>query len=372
MEIRISEVKSKKDYKTFIYLPEKIHKGDKFWLPPIYLDEKKFFKPETNLSFRDCEYTIALAFKDGVPVGRIMGIIHKKHNEIFNLKNARFGYMECYNDAEVFHALIQYIENWAREKGMNKVIGPYGFTDRDIQGFQIKGFEYEPVVDAACNPPYMPEFLEKEGYAKELDCVIHRFPLTTQLPEVYTKIYERIISRKDYVFHNFTKRSQFKDFIVPVFRMLNESFTDIYGFMPMDELEMVEMAKKYIPILDPRFVKIVTKDNKVVAFMVAMPNMYKGIQKSKGRLFPFGLFYILKAIKTAEAANTMLGAVSPEYQKHGLDAFLGLATIQAAKDAGMKYLDTHVVMEDNKDMMAETQRYGSYEIKRFRVFQKSL
>ncbi len=140
----------------------------------------------------------------------------------------------------------------------------------------------------------------------------------------------------------------------------------------MDEKEMYELANRYLPILNPRFVKIVTKGDEVVAFMVAMPNMYKGIQKSKGRLLPFGLFYILRAIKTAKSVNTMLGGVKPAYQKQGLDVFLGLATIESARKAGMTSVDTHVVMEDNKDMIAETKKYGAFEIKRFRVYQKQL
>ena len=372
MALTLKDVETKKELKEFIHLPAKIHKNHKNWLPPIYFDEKKFFNPEKNLSFRGCDYRLLIAYKDNVPVGRIMGIIHHGHNEFFKIQNVRFSYLECYNDPEVFQALINEIENWGKEKGMNKIIGPFGFTDRDIQGFLIKGFEAEPVIDSACNFEFMPELMGKAGFEKEIDCVIYRFPLSTELPEIYSRIYQRVTAKEGYQFLEFTKRKALKKYIVPVLRMMNESFKDIYGFMPLDEKEMFELAKRYLPVLDPRFIKVVMKGDEVAAFLISMPNMYKGIQKSKGYLLPFGFFHILRAMKTAKSVNTMLGAIAPAFQKQGLDIFLSIKTIASTKKANMTSIDTHVVMENNNDMMAELKRYGAYELKRFRVFQRNL
>jgi hypothetical protein len=372
MTLTIKEVANSKDLKEFIYLPEKIHKGHENWLPPIYMDEKKYFDSSKNLSFRGCDTRMLLAYKDGKPVGRIMGIIHHAHNELFKIKNVRFSFIECYNDPEVSHALISDIENWGKQHGMTKIIGPFGFSDRDIQGLLIEGFEYEPVIDSASNFEYLPELVIKEGYTKELDLVIYRFLLSTQLPEVYDKIYQRITSRQDLVFHEFTTRKELKKFILPALHLMNISFSDIYGFVPIDDKEMFELAERYLPVLDPKFVKMVTKGDEVVAFLVNMPNIYKGIQKSKGRLLPFGIFHILHAMKHAKSANTMLGAVKPSFQKFGLDAYLTLSSMYTARKAGMTSLDTHVVMEDNGDMMNEFKRYGASLLKKFRVFQKDL
>jgi hypothetical protein len=140
----------------------------------------------------------------------------------------------------------------------------------------------------------------------------------------------------------------------------------------MDETEMMELAKKYLPILDPKFVKVVTKGDEVVAFLVSMPNMYKGLQKANGHLFPFGIFHILKAMKTAKSVNTMLGGIVPSHQKQALDLYITLTTIETARKMGMTSVDTHVVMEGNNDMMNEFKRYGAFLIKRFRVYQKAL
>jgi ribosomal protein S18 acetylase RimI-like enzyme len=372
MPITLKVVETRKEFKDFIYLPEKIHKDHKNWMPPIYVDEKKFFNPKKNLSFRGCDYRQVIAYKDGKLVGRIMGIINNYHNEFFKLRNTRFGYMDCFNDLEVAHALLTDIENWGRQKGMKKIIGPFGFTDRDIEGFQIKGFEYEPVILSAGNLEYMPEFMVKEGYEKEIDASITRLPLNFELPEVYNRIYQRITSRKDLEFLEFTSIKQLKKYVIPVLKLTNEAYSEIYGFMPMDEKEMNVFAKQYLPLLDPRFVKIVAKGEEVIGYIVCLPNFYRGVQKSKGRLFPFGIFQILYAMKHAKRLNPMLGGVKPSYQKQGLDVFLAMKIFESAKKAGMTDIDTHLVNEQNKEMIAEFTRYGAYEIKRFRVYQKML
>jgi hypothetical protein len=198
--------------------------------------------------------------------------------------------------------------------------------------------------------------------------------LSNKLPDIYDRIYDRVMKKKTIKFIEFTSHGQLKPFVVPALRLVNESFGGIYGFVPMDEKEMFDLAKRYMPLLDHRFVKIATSggDDKVVALMIAMPNMYKGIQKAKGRLYPFGILHILHAIKHAKTINTLLGAVHPDFQKQGLDVFLSMTTIRSALEAGMTSVDTHVVMEENKDMMGEFKRYGAYLLKKFRVYRKVL
>lgn len=372
MAVTLREVQNDKDLRQFIYLPEKIHEGHAAWLPPLYRDEKGYFNPKKNPSFRSCDFRMLLADKDGASVGRIMGIVNRQHNEMMNLKNVRFGFLECLNDQQVAHALLSDIEEWGKLKGMDKIVGPFGFSDRDIQGLLVEGFGYEPVVDSACNFEYLPELVSGEGYDKDIDCVIYRRPLDAPLPEVFERLYDRVVSRKAYRFLEFTSRKQLKPYIVPVLRLVNESFSGIYGFVPMDEKEMLDLAARYLPLLDPRFVKIVTKNDSVVGFIASMPNPYKGLRKSRGRLFPFGIFHILYALRHAETINTMLGAVHPDCQKQGLDVFLGLSTFRTARKAGMKSVDTHVVMEGNDGMMGEFNRYGAYLIKRFRIYRKPL
>jgi len=372
MGLVLKEVVSRHEMHEFIFLPEKIHKGHKNWLPTIYHNDWIFFDAKKNPSFSYCDTRLLLAQKDGKTVGRIMGIIHHKHNSLFNLKNVRFGYLECHEDYEVFQALIDAIAHWGHEKGMDNMIGPYGFSDKDVQGFQISGFNEEPVIDSACNFPYMVEFITRAGFSKEADCICSRYDLNSPLPEIYSLILQRVTSREKFEFLEFTSRKQLKPFIIPVFETVNEAFRHIYGFVPMDDKEMQAMAKQYMPVIDPRFVKVITYDKKVIGFIIGMPSLTKGIQRAKGRLFPFGFLHIMQGMRNATKLDLMLGAIKPEYQKNGLDLFLSVSIIETAKKLNFTIMDTHLVLEENAPMKAEIGRFGAKEIKRFRIFRKGL
>ena len=149
-EITVKEVLTKKDLRDFIYLPSRIHKDEPNWLPPLYTDEWLLFNREKNKSYQYADAVFYLAWKNGKPVGRIMGLVNNRYNQIQDERNGRFCFMECYNDQEIAHALLGKVEEWVRQKGMVKIVGPLGFSDKDPQGFQIEGFEY-PLLDRRIN-----------------------------------------------------------------------------------------------------------------------------------------------------------------------------------------------------------------------------
>ena len=169
MGITIKEVKTRKDLKTFIYLPEKIHADHKNWVHPIYMDEWKYFDTKKNKSFSYCKAVLLLAFKDGKAAGRIMGIINDRYNDYKNEKTVRFGYLETWEDEPVIRALLQEVEVWGRKNGMTKIVGPYGFTDQDPEGFLIEGFEHRATIATYYNYEWLPKFVEKLGYGKDID-----------------------------------------------------------------------------------------------------------------------------------------------------------------------------------------------------------
>lgn len=372
MPVEVREVKSRKELRQFIHLPASIHAGEKNFLPPIYADEWNFFNPGKNVSFASCDTIMALAWKGEEPVGRIMGIIHRTYNQLHAERNARFGYFDCYHDHEISEALIGFIEKWAINYGMEKIVGPYGFSDKDIQGLLVEGFEHMPIIDSACNPPYIVEMLERQGYSKEVDCMIYRFPLTDELPQLYYRILQRTNHKNEYKILEFTSKKQLRPYIVPVLKLVNETYDELYGFVPMGDKEIQEFADRYMPILDPRFVKIVAKENRVIAFVVGIPNFTKGIQQSRGYLFPFGIFQILWAQKHTRQLDLMLGAVKREYQGLGLEVPMGLSIVESARKAGMEFIEVHLILETNKRMRAEMERLNLPVHKRFRVFQKTI
>ena len=374
MPIEIREVLSNKDLKTFIYLPEKIHAGHENWVHPIYMDDWKYFDKKKNKAFGYCDTILLLAWKDGRPVGRAMGIINHRFNEHRNEKTARFGYLDIYEDKEALHAILGFIEDWARAKGMTKIVGPYGFSDQDPEGFLIEGFEHRATIATYYNFEWIPRFLEEEGYAKDNDWFVYKLAVPKELPELYKKIYERARKRGTYQIIEFRKRKELKPWIRPILSLMNECFLagNIYGFAPLDEEEMDDLAKRYLPVVDPRFVKAVTKDGAVAAFMIAMPDMTEGIRKARGRLLPFGFIHVLRAAKKTKQLDLLLGAVKEQYRGQGLDALMGIKTFISAQEAGYEMIDTHHEMEANVKVRAEMERMGGIIYKKYRAFYKML
>ena len=373
MSISIKEVFTKSELKEFIFLPEKIHAGDSRWLPPIYSDEWKFYNPKYNKTFSLCDTVLLLAFDGSKPVGRVMGIINSAYNRLKQEKTARFFNLECYNDQSVALALLAWVEKWALSKGMKNIIGPFGFSDKDPQGIQIEGFDHVPVIATASNFPYLKDRIEGAGYQKKFDCLVYKLDIPDEVPQQYIRVAERINKGRDIRLIEFNNRRQLKPYIVPVLRLVNETYKSIYGFAEMDESEMQELAAKYLPILDPFFTKvIIDRENKPLAFIVASPDMSRGIQKAKGRLFPFGFIHILSSLKKSKQLDLFLGAVKDPEKNKGLIALLGVAIFQSAGKRKMEYIDSHLILESNKAMRAVMERMNAKVYKRYRVFSKDL
>lgn len=373
MGIEIKEVKSKQDLRAFINLPAKIHKDHHNWVPPIYMDDKVFFNAKINKSFSYCDTLLLLAYKKEKVVGRIMGIINHRYNELHDEKDGRFCFMETWDDQEVFDALITYVENWAKGKGMVNLVGPLGFSDKDPQGFLIEGFDEPMVIAANCNFPYMPQLIEKKGFDKKIDCLVYKVNIPDKIPEIYLKIYDRVMSRNKINVLEFTKRSQLKPLIRPIFTLLNDTFKDIYAFAPFEISEMDDFANRYLLLMDPRFIKVITNNqDEIVAFFIAMPDISKGIVASKGKIIPFGIFQIFRAQKKTKQLNLLLGAVKREYQGMGIDVVMGVKMFETAISRGMEYMDTHLELEDNNKMLAEFKFMGKELYKRYRIYKKRL
>ncbi|MBS0012238.1 MAG: hypothetical protein KFF49_12560, partial [Bacteroidales bacterium] len=230
-KIEIRPVISGKDLKEFIFLPEKIHSDNPNWLPPLYSDERILFDPARNRSFEYCDCIMLLALLNGKPAGRIMGIINKRYNQIRNENHARFCFLDCIDNADISHALIRKIENWARVNGMEKLVGPLGFSDKDPQGIQIEGFEYPSVLAAPNNGAYLSQLVEKEGYTKKLDLVDYIAQVPDKIPEVYQRVLSRVRSRPDYRIIEFRSKKEIKPYIIDILQLMNDTYSNIYGFV---------------------------------------------------------------------------------------------------------------------------------------------
>ena len=372
MQPRIKVAITKNDLKEFIYLSQKIHRYHCGWVPPLYSNEWNYFNPDKNRALTYSDKILFLAYLNGRAAGRIMGIINNRCNEFRNERNARFGYFECPDNQEIAHELLYSVENWAREKGMTKLIGPMGFYNQDPAGFLIEGYEHNPTINTNYNFEFVHKLLEKESYHKEVDYVVYKIDLQKDIPDFYSRIYNRVISRGEYVLEEITRHRHLKFFIIPILELMNECFAELYGFNPLDNEEMKLLAKRFVPVLDLRFVKVVTKEGRIIGFNIAMPNLSEGFRKAKGRLYPLGAMHILRSAKSTKQLDTLIGGIRKEYRGRGIDVLMGYPTIMAARKAGFIYADSHHELEDNTKVRAEMERLGGEIYKRFRIYSKEL
>lgn len=368
--IIIKEVSTRKELREFIHLPSRVHKDDPAWLPPIYSDEWLLFNKKKNRSYQYAEAVFYLAYRDGKAVGRIMGLINNRYNSIKNEKHGRFCFLECFREQDIAHALLSRVEEWVRQKGMIKIVGPLCFSDKDPQGLQIEGFEYPYLFTAANNSPYLPLMMEPEGYSKEVDLVNYNIPVPGKLPEIYLKARDKINRKNEFRIIEFSRRRELRPFIISVLELMNESFSDIYGFVPLNDREKAEFAKRYISIVDPEFIKVARNEKELVGFIIGMPDLSAGIIASGGRLFPFGIFKILREMRRSKKLMLMLGGVKKEYRGTGLDILMGISMLNSAGKRGINLIDSHLILETNTKMRAECERLDGKIVKRFRIYQK--
>jgi hypothetical protein len=301
-----------------------------------------------------------------------MGIINRRYNAIHNEQHGRFCFMECYEDQEVVHALIKKVEEWVREKGMIKMVGPLAFSDKDPQGFQIEGFEYPKFIVCPTNDSYLPEMIVKEGFTKHRDLVNYLAKTPDDLPLVYKKILARVSENKEYKIIEFQSKKELKPYIIPVLELMNQTFMEIYGFVPLTDKEKIELASRYLMILDPRYIKVIEATDGLIGFAVGIPDISEGIRKAGGKLFPFGIFRILRESKRSKKLLMLLGGVRKDYRGKGIDVLMAVKILQSCIEYKMDLIDLHLVLEDNTKMRAECERIGGQVIKRFRIYQKDL
>jgi GNAT superfamily N-acetyltransferase len=374
MGITIKEVKTKTDLKKFIYLPSKIHKNHSNWVPPIYMDDWDYFNPNKNLSFAHCDNILLLAYENGQLAGRCLGLIHYEYNARHNEKNARFSYLETYDSKNVSLALIEFIAQWAKQKGMDKLIGPFTFSDKDPQGYLIEGFNQPVSLATYCNFPYLINLLEKYGFTKKVDLVVYKIDIPERLPEIYLKTMERFNRNNSNIrIMEFRSRAKVKPFIHPVLQLINKTFSNIYGFTPFTEKEMDAFANRYLYLINPNFIKVaINEHNEIIGTIIGMSDISKGIKKAGGHLLPFGFYHILSAGKKSNQLNLLLGAIEPRYQGRGLDVMMGIKMLESAKTAGKTVIDSHLELETNTKVRAEMERMGGVVYKKFRIFEKAI
>lgn len=376
MAIIIKKVSSKKELKTFIRFNYELYKGNPYSVPDLYDDMLNTFSSKKNAAFEFCEAEYFLAYKDNKVVGRVAAIINNRANQTWDKKEVRFGWIDFIDDEEVSSALLKAVEDWGKQKGMDTITGPLGFTDMDAEGMLIEGFDQLGTMATIYNYPYYPQHMEKLGFEKDADWVEFKLMVPDQLPEKFVRISEIILQKYKLKIKKLTRKEiKEKHYGQKIFDLINEAYAPLYGFSKMTQGQIDQYVKTYLPLLDLRMVSIVeTEDGELVAAGISMASLSEALQKAKGRILPFGWFYLLKAlfIKRPKVLDLLLVGVKPEYQSKGVNALLFYDLVPTFKKMGFVYGESNPELEENKKVQAQWSAFESVQHKRRRAFKKAI
>lgn len=372
--VTIKKVSSKKELKTFIRFNYELYKNNPYSVPDLYDDMLNTFSPEKNAAFEFCEADYFLAYKDGKVAGRVAAIINRRANESWNKKEVRFGWIDFIDDEEVSAALLNQVEVWGKERGMEAMVGPLGFTDMDAEGMLVEGYDQLSTMSTIYNYPYYPAHMEKLGFEKEADWVEFKLMVPEKLPEKFVRISEIILQKYNLKIKKL-KRSEIKEknYGQKIFDLINEAYAPLYGYSQMTQRQIDQYIKMYLPLIDLRMVSLVEDENEnLVAVGISMPSLSKALQKAKGKMLPFGWFHLLKAlfIKKPKVLDLLLVGVKPEYQSKGVNALLFYDLVPVYQQMGFEYGESNPELEMNKKVQAQWSAFESVQHKRRRAYKK--
>jgi GNAT superfamily N-acetyltransferase len=374
MAIEIRKVESSKDLRQFIDFPVRLYWDEPNYVPAPRLDEMRTLRKDRNPAFEFCEAEYWTAWKDGRIVGRIAGIINHRYIEKWGNKYARFGWIDFIDDPEVSKSLLETVERWAASKGMKAVHGPLGFTDLDREGMLVEGFDQMATLATIYNYPYYPKHLEALGYRKDVDWLQYQIFTPKEIPEKVQRVTDLLAKRSGVHLYEWTdKRVIVQKFGKELFKLIDETYSGLYGTTPLTERQVETYIKQYLGFVDPRFTKIlVDEEEHLIGFGISMPSLSEAFYKSRGRLFPFGWYYILHALKHPKVLDLYLVAVRPEYQARGVLAIVMNAFQRSALEAGVEYAETNLELEDNVKVQSIWKDYPKRQHKRNRAYIKEL
>lgn len=368
----IKEVRDKKGLKEFVKFPFQLYKGNRYWIPPLTKDEMEHLDPLRNPFFENMDACFWTAWQDGRCVGRIGALINHEYNTRNGLKNGRITRMEFIDDHTVSKKLFDVAESWIKSKGMNTVHGPLGLNNLDNQGLLIDGFDHMPSIASVYHLPYYLEHFEKNGYTKENDWL--EFRLTLGETAVQKGIRGAQIVKKRYGFEVFKFKStkELMDYLFPVFHLHNTAFRELPYVSEFSDAMIKKIGEKYFKVLNPNFVRIIKKDGKIAAFIVGVPSLSEAMKKANGKLFPFGFYYILKAMKKPTVIDLYLTGVAPEYHTSGAAVILFAEIQEEMINRGITTMETTGVFETNQNVISNWKNYDHIQHKRRRCFVKNL
>lgn len=352
-----------------------LYRGNDYYVPPLVSDDIEALSPDKNPAFDFCEGAYFMAYRDGKPVGRIAAIINSQVNRSCDSKICRFGFMDFIDDMEVSRALFDAAEDWGRRKGMNKMVGPLGFTDMDREGLLVEGFEELSTMATNYNYPYYAGHVEAAGYVKESDWVEFLLQVPDKVPERYDRIATLVKEKLNLRIQKYTSRKKAKAEIGhKLFRLINEAYKDLYQYSQLTDRQIDYYVDYYLGLVNLDLLTFVMdKDDNLVGLGIALPSLSRGLQKAHGRLLPFGWYHLLKALKGKnDRVDLLLVAVHPDYQNRGVNALMFQDLLPHFIRLGFKYAETNPEMETNAKVQSQWEVFNPRQHRRRRSYAKDI
>ena len=372
--ILIKEVTNKKELKAFVHFPNVLYRGNPYYVPQIESMDRDTLTPGKNHAFEVCEGKCWLAYDQKREiVGRVAGIINHKYNEKTGERICRFGWIDFIDDPNVVKALMDTVEGYAREKGMDTMNGPMGFLEFDAAGVLVEGYDKLPTAYGKYNAPYYEQHLLDLGYVKDADYVEYLIKVPDVIPERYARMAELVSIKNSLhqaIIHN---RTELMPYLDGLFRCLNSAYSKLHGFSELTPGQCDDLKKQFLSNINVDYVSIVLDaDEHVVGFGVALPSLSKAMQKAKGSLFPFGWIHMLKALKQNDTLDLLLIAIDEKYKNKGVNAMIFDKFAQGITKNGVKYIESTRELEDNTSVQ-NLWRYLEHDLtKRARTYIKHL
>jgi len=376
VEIRQIDPASRRQLLKFVHFPiDTLYRDHKCYVPMLVNDEVNTLNPKKNPAFEFCESAYYMAYRDGKPVGRIAGLLNHVVNKRTGKQEARFGFIDFIDDAEVSDALIGAVTQWARSKGMNQLTGPMGFTDMDLEGMLVEGFEYVGTQVSIYNYEYYPKHLERMGFTKGADWVEYRIAVPPEVPPKMARIAEIVKQRYGLKNLKFTDRKLLVDgYGDRIFKLINEGYDQLYGYSPLTEAQIQHYIKVYLPLLPLEDLSVIVKEDTddVVGVGITIPSLSHALIKCRGRLLPTGWWHLLQAFKHSDTVDLLLVAIKPEYHGKGVNSMLFTDLIPCFNKLGYKWAATGPELEDNQKVQQQWQYFDLNRYKRRRAYTKEI
>ena len=367
---------NKHDVQQFVHFPHILYKDDPTWVPPLISDITFALNTNKHPFYKHSTAEFFIAENNGITLGRIALIDNKAYQRFTNSHTGFFYFYEVVEDIDVARRLFNAVFEEARERGLDMIFGPKGMIQGDSQGLLVEGFEYRPANGISYNPPYYDQYVLDSGFEKHSDYLSGYLTPDYKLPDRIVELAERVKKRRGFWVKVFKDKAEMRQWIPQIQEVYNKAFTIVPGFCPISKEEVEIIAERIISVADPSLIKLVFKEDQIVGFLFAYPNIANGLQRAKGKLWPFGWFHILRELNRTEWLDFNGIGLLPEHQGVGANAVLYVelekSVRQFAQKQKIKHVDIVQVNEINAKSMGEMKALGIIWYKRHRVYQREL